>query len=357
MVIKGKVYDVTNFLAKHPGGKRAILRFAGKDASEDFEMIHPPGTLETLDPTLCLGDAEEMKKMPKSTADESCTKSPLPGLESMVNLDDFAKTAQQVISDKGWAYYYSASDDLITKNYNNEIYRKVLLRPRIFKDVATVSTASSILGVATSLPIFVSPAAIARLAHPSGEKGIAHACGVEGIVQMISNNASMKFEDIVSDPIVPTQKFCFQLYVQTDKSVSEKTLQRVVSTGRCHAIVLTLDAPTPGKREADERIKNDGATFSGSSGLGKIDKSEGLGRALFAGTSASLIWEDLQWLRSQIPTDMPIILKGLQTYEDAVLAAKSGVTLGIPIQPFKDKQEGVQQGILPGALSGSIDDL
>ena len=42
IVIKGQVYDVTKFLADHPGGKKAILMYAGKDATAEFEMLHKP---------------------------------------------------------------------------------------------------------------------------------------------------------------------------------------------------------------------------------------------------------------------------------------------------------------------------
>ncbi|ANB14631.1 Cyb2p [Sugiyamaella lignohabitans] len=333
VVLHGKVYDVTDFLSRHPGGQKAILRVAGKDATEEFDIIHPEGTLKSLSSSAYIGeveDIENLKDTPETSNESKLGTVALPALDAMLNLDDFEKTAQKVISAKGWAYYYSASDDLVTKVYNNEVYRKVLLRPRIFKDVETVSTVSKIQGLVTTLPLFVSPAAMARLAHPSGEKGIAHACGSEGIVQMISNNASMKFEDIVSDPIVSTQKFFYQLYVQNDRKISENVLSKVIATGRCHAIVLTLDAPTPGKREADERVANDGKTFSeNSGGIAKTETSEGLGRALFAGTSARLLWDDLHWLRKQIPADMPIILKGLQTYEDALIAATQWAPKGL----------------------------
>jgi isopentenyl diphosphate isomerase/L-lactate dehydrogenase-like FMN-dependent dehydrogenase/predicted heme/steroid binding protein len=332
VAIRGKVYDLTSFLNSHPGGVKAILSRAGTDVTEDFELLHAEGTLTTLDPSCYKG--EITGQFPTSQkADDLNEKSAtaLPALDAQLNLDDFQKTAQKVISPKGWAYYYSGSDDLVTKNLNSTIYSKVLLRPRIFVDVVKVDTSSSIQGLKTTLPLFVSPAAMARLAHPTGERGIAQACGAEGIVQMISNNASMRFIDIVKDPIDPDQKFFFQLYVQDDRAKSEKLLKEVVDTGRCHGIVLTLDAPTPGKRELDERSKNDGSNFSenSSTGVTKLEKSEGLGRALFAGTAADLTWNDLEWLAAQLPAGMPVILKGVQTYEDAVLAARHSRVKGI----------------------------
>ena len=38
VVVDGQVLDVTSFLSEHPGGELAILTFAGKDATEEFNM-------------------------------------------------------------------------------------------------------------------------------------------------------------------------------------------------------------------------------------------------------------------------------------------------------------------------------
>ena len=37
--------EVTDFLGDHPGGELAILTFAGKDATAEFNMIHPPDVI------------------------------------------------------------------------------------------------------------------------------------------------------------------------------------------------------------------------------------------------------------------------------------------------------------------------
>ena len=171
---------------------------------------------------------------------------------------------------------------------------------------------------------------MARLAHPDGEAGIARACGKSGILQIVSNNASMSLEQIASARASPSQNQWFQLYVQIVREKSNKVLQRVNEAGYT-AIVLTLDAPIPGKREADERVKNLGNTTSAISGQGSANSSvntgEGLGRALSVGTSPNLTWADLEWLRSQTP--LPIILKGIQTHEDALIAANNPLVSGI----------------------------
>merc|ERR1719231_1336382 len=55
VVLNGQVLDVTKFLGSHPGGELAILTFAGKDASEEFNMIHPPDVIGKYAPDCVLG--------------------------------------------------------------------------------------------------------------------------------------------------------------------------------------------------------------------------------------------------------------------------------------------------------------
>eukprot|EP01113_Clastostelium_recurvatum_P021295 TRINITY_DN2520_c0_g2_i2.p1 TRINITY_DN2520_c0_g2~~TRINITY_DN2520_c0_g2_i2.p1 ORF type:complete len:448 (-),score=80.84 TRINITY_DN2520_c0_g2_i2:158-1468(-) len=350
VILYGKVYDVTHFLSDHPGGSSIILKLAGRDATAEYDPVHPPGTLETSLPAgSFIGDVnpdtipEATKSyhnmlmatsttMPAITtntnnATTSTTKDKTPpDLDTLLNFEDFESHAERMLSHKAWAYYFSAADDLHSKQLNTAAYRAILFRPRVFIDVTLCDTSRTILGHASSLPLFVCPAAMARLAHPSGEHGIAQAAARTGIIQMISNNASLSPEQIL-EGCLPDQTFAFQLYVQKDISKSEAMLQRVNSLRNIKILVLTLDAPTPGKRELDERAKNIGSELPlvpsvGISGPAKSSQG-GIGKAMFAGTSPSLTWRDtLPWLRKH--TSLPIVLKGIQTHEDAMLAAEYG---------------------------------
>merc|ERR1712117_447524 len=55
VVVNGEVLNVTNFLSEHPGGELAILTFAGRDASEEFNMIHPPDVIPKYAPDAVIG--------------------------------------------------------------------------------------------------------------------------------------------------------------------------------------------------------------------------------------------------------------------------------------------------------------
>merc|ERR1719468_1071466 len=55
VVVNGEVLDVTSFLSEHPGGELAILTFGGKDATEEFNMIHPPDVIPKYAPDSIIG--------------------------------------------------------------------------------------------------------------------------------------------------------------------------------------------------------------------------------------------------------------------------------------------------------------
>ncbi|XDG03658.1 hypothetical protein ABKA04_003273 [Annulohypoxylon sp. FPYF3050] len=322
MVLHEKVYDITSFVPKHPGGRSILLKNAGHDASKSFDSVHPVEILEEyLKPDQVLGtiepkyDAKNVKGHEPSEptlAPEATLSYELPPLESMLSISEIEKYAMQQLSPKAISYYVSATDDQITKAANGEIYRSILLRPRVFIDCTQCSLQTSIIGNTVGLPIFVSPAAMARLAHPSGEAGIAAACSSFRALQIISKNASLSPRDIVRAG--PSATFAWQLYVLKDIAATERTLAQIRQIPQIKFIVLTLDAPFPGKREADERFK--------------MAEVKGGAPPQTWGTEAGLTWrKTLEWLCRH--TSLPIVLKGVQTYEDAYAATMFPAVKGI----------------------------
>ncbi|GMG16424.1 unnamed protein product [Aspergillus oryzae var. brunneus] len=137
VIIHGKAYDITEFLpgivyrgpfrlslltvaTEHPGGQKIILKYAGKDATEEFDPIHPPDTLEKyLDPSKHLGEVdmstveqEEKVADPEETERQERIKR-MPPLQACYNLMDFEAVARDVMKKTAWAYYSSGADDEI----------------------------------------------------------------------------------------------------------------------------------------------------------------------------------------------------------------------------------------------------
>jgi L-lactate dehydrogenase (cytochrome) len=246
-----------------------------------------------------------------------------PPLETLINTLDFEIVASKVLTTKAWAFYSSAATDQITRDANQSMFNRLWFRPRALVDVSQVDTRASMMGCPMELPVFVSPAALARMAHPEGEKELARGVEARSIPQCISTNASFPVEEIVA-AVPPNHPFFFQLYVNKNRKVSEALLAKVKSLG-VKGLMVTVDAPMPGKREADERAKADENMQSPMTGdrARNDKKGGGLGRVMGKHIDPKFKWDDLEWLRSI--TDLPIILKGIMSGADAKMAMQHHV--------------------------------
>jgi L-lactate dehydrogenase (cytochrome) len=240
-----------------------------------------------------------------------------PILETIMNADDFEKAASQAFSEKAWAYIYGASNDNITRDANQQMLRRIWLRPAILRDVSIVDTTTTLFGCHLSMPVYISPTGAVKMAGPDGELAQAKAAAATGIVQCVSTPASYPHEEILAS--TPRQAF-FQLYVNKDRAKSEETIRQVTASGVVKAIFVTVDSPVISKREADERVKSDAAAAQGfgPTPRGKDKRGSGLTRQNSSFIDPTLQWDDIRWLRSI--TNLPIVIKGIQRWEDAVRA-------------------------------------
>ena len=122
-----------------------------------------------------------------------------PPLGTILNAHDFERVAQATLSKKAWAFYSSAATDLVSVNANRLLYNRIWFRPRILRDVKSVSTKSIIQGIESALPVVVAPVALARLANPIGEKGIAVAAAEKGIIHCVRAQPSCSMVCLYAD--------------------------------------------------------------------------------------------------------------------------------------------------------------
>lgn len=120
VIIHGRAYDVTQFMPEHPGGPNIILKYAGKDATETYEPIHPPDTLDKyLDKSKHLGEVDmgtvrqDQKEEDPDEQERQERIKRMPILEQCYNLMDFEAVARRVMKRTAWAYYSSGADDEI----------------------------------------------------------------------------------------------------------------------------------------------------------------------------------------------------------------------------------------------------
>ncbi|KLT43343.1 hypothetical protein CC85DRAFT_258870 [Cutaneotrichosporon oleaginosum] len=337
VVIDGEVYDMTKFLEDHPGGRDIIVANRSRDVTPIFKPRHPsdqlmpghlPADVKHLGP-LEPASADELGAIKLQISEEQLAedervrverqKMEERGLGVIVNMKDFEKFAEPLLSKVAWAYYASAGDDEITKLANASAYQKVLFRPRVLRRVEQCDASTRLMGCPSSLPIYIAPAAMAKLGHPLGEINLTRGAGSTGIIQGISSNASCSMDEMLAER-EEGQPLFYQLYVNRDRAKAEE-LVRKIDAGKFDAIMLTADAPVGGKRERDIRLKGE---FEGPAGgvAVKSKDTAGVAQAMFAGVDPNLDWDDVRWLRGL--TSIPVMVKGVQCVEDALLAYAAG---------------------------------
>lgn len=299
------------------------MKYAGRDATEPYDTVHNPELVSTMLPTeSCLGDLKPnslVKKKDLTGAEnpretQAPPKPAFPPLTSIINVAGFEKVAEAFLSDAGWAYYSSGAEDEISLGDNRRIFDKIRLRPRILRNVELVSTATEILGYPSSLPIYISPTGLGRYAHKDAEKILASVAGHEGLIYVMPTSPSQSHESIFGARTHTEQPLFFQLYSNRDKSKAKALVRKAESLGAV-AFYLTVDSPVLGRRERDDKAKIAAGEQAIMSGVAKTSASGLL--------NPTLVWEDLKWLRGV--TRRPIVLKGVQTAEDAILAHSHGV--------------------------------
>ncbi|KAJ5949841.1 hypothetical protein N7454_001425 [Penicillium verhagenii] len=328
VIVHGKAYDVTEFLPEHPGGQKIILKYAGKDATEEFDPIHPRDTLDKfLDQSKHLGEVdmstveqEEQVEDPEEAGRQERIKQ-MPPLAACYNLMDFEAVARRVMKKTAWAYYSSGADDEITMRENHAAFHKIWFRPRVLVDVEHIDMSTTMLGDKCSIPFYVTATALGKLGNPEGEVVLTKAAKQHDVIQMIPTLASCSFDEIV-DAKQGDQVQWLQLYVNKDRAITEKIVAHAEKRG-CKGLFITVDAPQLGRREKDMRSKFSDAGSDVQSGDGSVDRSQGAARAISSFIDPALSWKDIPWFRSI--TRMPIVLKGVQCVEDVLRAVEAGV--------------------------------
>ena len=350
VIIDGKVYDLTDFAPDHPGGSQIVTDRAGKDATEAFLEAHPTSIMKLtmgpkalkeslrgdVDPKTVPAESKEESKAqgsahvnPRETfvpgGEDWQTGNGVPPIDAVLNLHDFEAIAQRAMTSSGkkqsWDYYSSGADDELTYQENVSAFQRIWLRPRILRDVLEVDMSSKILGMPTSIPLYLSAVAMCGMGHADGEVAWTRAAGETGVVFMVPNLSSKKFEDIVGARTQRRQDLMFQMYVNPDRDVVREQLAACKEAG-IKALCLTVDSAVPGKRERDLRnkiaLKLKAAKQQAAAAKGTKARKAGS----YANRDAALNWKDIAWFKKE--TKIPIVLKGVGTGEDAVLAAKHG---------------------------------
>jgi len=241
-----------------------------------------------------------------------------------------------------------AAEDELSLRRNIAAFQRAEFRPRVLRDVANVDPSTSLLGRDLPLPLVIAPIGFTRVASPGGELDIARAAARHGLPFTLSTLATRSIEEVAACSNGPKW---LQVYVWRDRGLVKDMLARADQAGY-EAIVITVDTAVLGRRERDTRngftmppqlslgtlldgalhpgwtwdfLRADPITFANVAGSAAPDVKQAVQLADYINSQfdPALSWQDLNWFRAA--WNKPIVLKGIQTVEDALLAADAGV--------------------------------
>ncbi|XP_077236427.1 peroxisomal (S)-2-hydroxyacid oxidase GLO4-like [Tasmannia lanceolata] len=239
-----------------------------------------------------------------------------------VNVSEFQELARQNLPKMYYDFFSGGAEDQYTLKDNIKAFQRITFQPKILVDVNNINVSTTILGYKISAPIMIAPTSLHKFAHPEGEVATARAAASCNTIMVLSFSSTCTIEEVASS--CDAIRF-FQLYVYKRRDVSAKLVERAERNG-FKAIVLTADTPRIGRREADIKNKMVAPKLKNLEGLLSVDVDSEGGSKLEAFVSQtmdpSLSWKDIGWLKSI--TNLPILIKGVLTAEDAKKAVEVG---------------------------------
>jgi isopentenyl diphosphate isomerase/L-lactate dehydrogenase-like FMN-dependent dehydrogenase len=237
-----------------------------------------------------------------------------------VNIADLERLAADALEPGVHGYFAGGAGDERTLARNAEAFERWELRPRVLVDVSAVTTSCKVLDTQMSMPVLVAPVAFQRLAHSDGEAAMARAAAEAGAVICLSSLTSTPPAEVAA--AAPGGRRWMQLYLFRDRGVTRSLVEEAAGAGY-EALLLTVDAPFAGRRERDLRSGFEVPAEIRAPAIEAAVGHRSLSTAeVFELVDPSITWEDLESLAAD--SDLPVLVKGLVTGEDAALAAEHG---------------------------------
>jgi L-lactate dehydrogenase (cytochrome) len=283
-------------------------------------------------------------------------------LARCASVDDLRLLAKKRLPRGVFGYIDGAAEDERTNGRNCEAFRRIEFAPRVLRDVTDVDPSTTVLGKKKKLPLILAPTGFSRIADSQGELAVARAAARAGVTYSLSTLGTRSIEEVAA---VNDGAKWFQVYVWKDRGLVKELLERAKAAGY-EAILFTVDVPVLGRRERDVRsgftlppqlgldtlvdgirhprwtwdfIRSDPIVFASAISRDTPDAGgvDAMGLAEYVNTQfdPKLTWKDIDWLRSI--WEGPIVIKGIQTVEDAVLCAEAGAD-GIVISNHGGRQ-------------------
>jgi L-lactate dehydrogenase (cytochrome) len=269
-------------------------------------------------------------------------------LARAADVGDLRLIAKRRLPSGVFDYIDGAAEDEVTLRRNRAAYHRIEFRPRVLRDVSAVDPSTRLLGKDIRFPLVLAPTGFTRIADPEGELAVARAAARAGVPYTLSTLATRSIEEVAK---AAEGSHWFQVYAWKDRGLVRELIERA-QIARYEALMLTVDTAVFGRRDRDVRrgfslppkigmdtildgivhpgwtwdfLRSEPISFANVVGRAVGDGSDAVTLADYinAQFDPALSWADIEWMRSI--WDGPIVVKGIQGVEDALLAVDAGV--------------------------------
>jgi L-lactate dehydrogenase (cytochrome) len=269
-------------------------------------------------------------------------------LRTAITVEDMRRIAKRRLPHGVFDYIDGGAEDERSLANNAAAFGRIQFCPNVLRDVSEIDVSTTLLGKPVSMPLVLAPTGYTRLTHSQGELSVARAAERAGVPYSLSTMSTRSIEEVAAVSDGPKW---FQVYTWKDRGLVRDMVQRAAAVGY-EAIMLTVDTAVLGRRERDTRrgfnipprigpgtildgivhpawtydfITHEPLTFANVGDVPKYgsDGDMGRGQYVMMNFDQKLAWSDVEWLQSV--WSGPIVLKGIQTVEDAERAVAAGV--------------------------------
>lgn len=222
-------------------------------------------------------------------------------------LHEFVAPAKEKLSRGNWDYLMGAAETETTHRRNRQALDLLAFRPRVLRDVVKVDCSTQFLGHRLRLPVILAPIGSLQDLVDGGGAAPTRAAARFGCLHMLSSVCAPGPEEVMA--AAKDHPKIFQIYVRGDEVWVDDLVARALDLGYA-AICFTVDLDYYGRRERDKAKRHLPTA-----------RRHGVAHDF----QRRFSWADIERVRSKF--DCPLIIKGIATVEDALIAADKGVDM------------------------------
>jgi glycolate oxidase len=219
-------------------------------------------------------------------------------------LHEIVKAAKENLSREVWDYLIGGAETETTLKRNRQAIDSLAFRPRVLRDVSEVDCTTTLFGQKLRIPVFLAPIGSLQDLELGGGATAARAANRFGTACMLSSRTEPGLEAVAEASDGPN---IYQLYVRGDRAWVDDHIRRAKAAGY-FALALTVDLDHYGRRERD---------------LAKRHVTTARQNVTGDDYQMAFCWDDVKRLKDT--HDIPMILKGIATAEDAAIAVEHGI--------------------------------